>query len=301
MPIPEALPDIAIRYAVAQYTGTGDVTFGASQTTNKGDAYRAVLDYVNVDEVPLTFLIRKQVAYTAEALEKKKKTPKEMPPEWVRLSDPVGKDFEVLNYEVIMVPQEPNNCDSESSESIAECIRATINSSEEIVEKAKTENTAQYEIHTFPVYLGVGLRLTADFRALKNGVTLSGLGAIGVAAESEAIAGTLTVQTLGVSGKSIATALPLPAKLDQTTIEQSVLAIGTSRALLYNQSDRNLLQASPRVVGIYSPVGSDPKLINAIYSELSTTRVKWFRPCWPKETGKAGEAKGTPGENSTNE
>jgi hypothetical protein len=33
------------------------------------------------------------------------------------------------------------------------------------------------------------------------------------------------------------------------------------------------------VVGLYSPVGSDPRLINAIYSELSRERPPWQHPC----------------------
>ena len=90
-------------------------------------------------------------------------------------------------------------------------------------------------------------------------------------------------QSLGVNGKSIAMALPLPNKLDQTTIETAILAVGSSRAILYatnGEADAgNQARPSPRVVGLYSPIGTDPLLINAIYAELSKTRPVWRRPC----------------------
>ena len=343
MPIPEALPDIAIRFAVAKYSGNGLVSFGSSQTTAKGEAYRAVLDYVNVDEVPVTFWIKKVVALKREARNKRAPTDAQESPVEMRLSDLIDENHEVIKYIVIRGQADDDTKADTRKEAVDTTSQTYLNShdpaSDNILpliwttggaassynsvaslpmsnlefsipvstegvsgtadtastEKVKSgeEGEDLFESYTFPVYLGVGMRLTADIRALKSGVQLNGLGAIGVAADTDAITGTLTVQTLGVSGKSIATALPLPAKLDQTTIEQSILAIGTSRALLYNQSDRNLLQARPRVVGIYSPVGSDPKLINAIYSELSNDRVKWHRPCWKKAVDEQDDGNGT--------
>ena len=122
------------------------------------------------------------------------------------------------------------------------------------------------------------MRLAADIRALKSGIALTSLGAIAAEAEASALSGTLTVQTLGISGKSIATTLPLPSKLDQTTVENGIMALATARAIIY--SDDGDVYTVPRVVGLYSPVGSDPRLINAIYSELARSNAWWWeRSC----------------------
>ena len=81
-----------------------------------------------------------------------------------------------------------------------------------------------------------------------------------------------------MTGKSIT--LPLPSKLDQTTIENAILSIGTMRASLYAADlDDGSVYLQPRIVGLYSPIGGDPLFINAVYSELSKQRPRWLAPC----------------------
>jgi hypothetical protein len=124
------------------------------------------------------------------------------------------------------------------------------------------------------------MRLSADITALEGGVPLISLGAIALEAQAKRLTGTLTVQSIGVTGESIATSLPLPSKLDQTTIENGVLSIGSTRAVLYRDgASSSSIVRTARVVGMYSPIGSDPALVNAIYSELSRERPRWARPC----------------------
>jgi hypothetical protein len=134
-----------------------------------------------------------------------------------------------------------------------------------------------FEEVTIPIYVGIGMRLSADVRARKAGIALASLGSIAAAAQANSLSGTLTVQTLGVSGKGVATALPLPSKLDQTTVENGILALGSSRALIYSAAGD--VRTSARVVGVYSPVGSAPGLIAAIYSELAKKKPEFPRTC----------------------
>lgn len=242
-PLLEALPDLAIRFAVADVDAGGSLTFGPSKLTTSGGAYRAVLDYVNVDVVPVDFDVRKRVAIGGGST-------------WVALSQPLPPEGAVTAYEARVSGP---------------------------LQLAEPDRVAGYERVTIPVYVGVGLRLSADIRALKSNVNLSGLGAIGASAEADALSGTLTVQTLGINGSAIAMALPLPNKLDQTTIESAILALGTSRATLYNTgadaSGPRQAFATPRVVALYSPFGSDARLINAMYSALSREPPIWRVPC----------------------
>lgn len=243
LPLLEALPDLAIRFAVADIDASGGLTFGPSKITASGDAYRAVLDYVNADAVPRNFLVRKFVGRPGFKATPEKST--------YIVDHKLGEYVEA--YEVRLVDMD-----------------------------APMAVDDQWDLITIPIYVGVGLRLSADIRAAKSGISLSGLGTIGAQAEASALSGTLTVQTLGVNGRSLAMALPLPNKLDQTTIEAGILAIGSSRAMLYTAGTGGTgeqVTATPRVVGLYSPVGSDPAFINAVYAELSRERTKWPRPC----------------------
>lgn len=233
-PLSQSLPDITVRFAVASYEQSGGLSFGPAKFTAKGKSYRAVLDYVNVDAIPVTFLISAiQFGYTK------------------KLSDARGEGLPISGYTVTVV--DPNKPTPGS---------ATVNG----------------DIVTIPVYIGVGLRLSADVTALESGIPLVSLSAIGFEAQSNSLTGTLTVQAIGLPGETVASSLPLPSKLDQTTIENGVLAIGANRLNIYRYKDTDM-GAIPRVVGLYSPIGTEPALINAIYSELSKKRPKWSRPC----------------------
>lgn len=267
------LPDQTIRFAVATFDKKeGSLTFGPVTFTSNGGQYRAVLDYIQADAVPEIFYIRKRVMVPGKT--------QSVP---VALSDGLPTGGKVIGYDAIL----SNNTDMEAALQAVAPADVAVARSRFLEAEAKKFEEDQYQQVTVPVYVGIGLRLSADILSLQGGLTLAGLSAIGAQAEAKKVTGTLTVQSLGVSGKSIATALPLPSKLDQTTIENAILAIGNMRATLYATGQgTNDLYKQPRIVGLYSPVGSDPLLINALYSELSRIRPRWLVPC-----GVAGQGK----------
>lgn len=121
-----------------------------------------------------------------------------------------------------------------------------------------------------PVYVGVGLRLTASITVNKNGVDLGNLFAIGAQASSNKIAGTLTVQTLGISGDNISSIIPMPSEINPTTIQNAILALGTIKAKLYD--DQTVI--TPRVVGVYNYLGGSSKTINKFVSAMLIERPK---------------------------
>ncbi len=256
-PLPDVLPDITVRFAVASFTADGGLSFGPVKITEQNQSYRAILDYVNVDEVPVEFYIRKFVV----------KKGSQGPPMPRRLSETVDTSLErVVSYEANSIP---TPAIAHTGDSITMAANATAKRIKYGIDSAK------YDQVTIPVYVGIGMRLSADIRALQGKLALTSLGSIAADAEAKTLSGTLTVQTIGVSGKAVATILPLPNKLDETTIENGILAIGSGRAGIY--TDATL---TPRIVGLYSPVGSDPLLINAIYAELSRQRPIWV---WPNQ------------------
>ena len=132
---------------------------------------------------------------------------------------------------------------------------------------------------TIPVYVGLGLRLTANVTVRKGNVNLADLGALSAAAKAEQIRGSLVAQTLGMSGPKVASLLPLPGELNPTTIQNATVAIGSIKALLDDPSTRRW----PRVVGIHYPFERvSPAMTNAIVSALAAKRIEW-KPCSTEE------------------
>jgi hypothetical protein len=240
VPLLQALPDISVRYAVGSFDGKGNLSFGPVQITTRGSYYRAILDYVNVDSIPVTFSI---------------KAIRDGRP--ISINELNSRNLLPDHYEVSRVDQG----------SIAP-------------RKFHDDNGAM--LVTIPVYVGIGMRIQADITAIEGNVPLTSLGVIGLEAQARKLSGTLTVQTIGISGEPAATSLPLPGRLDQTSVENAILALGSNRAVVYrSRANDNGIVITPRVVGLYSPIGSNPSLINAIYSELSRNRPNWDRPCRP--------------------
>jgi hypothetical protein len=100
---------------------------------------------------------------------------------------------------------------------------------------------------------------------------------IGAEAEAERLRGSLVVQTLGVNGKAIASALPIQSELNRTTAQNAIVAVASVKALLH--ADETIV--APRIVGLYLPFPGGRPLVNALISELSksTSRLEWKRPC----------------------
>ena len=240
----ESLPDNAVRTTVETFYLDGSVTYGASKVSAKADSYRMTVDYINADTTNIDIWIKRE----AENYKTKKLEPVNIfAPAHNKYSDyKVGSDvYTVTSYK-------PN---------------------------PDTSDFKNYQYFSLPVYVGIGLRATADINDVKSGANISGLGAIGLGAESSDLKGSLTVQTLGVNGQAIAAALPIQSELNRTTAQNAITAVASIKALLYE--DGTIVQ--PRVVGIYLPFPGGKALVNSIISELSSARVVWYRPCVAKK------------------
>ena len=115
-----------------------------------------------------------------------------------------------------------------------------------------------------PVYIGVGLRLTANITVNKGSVDLGSLFALGAAASAEKISGTLVLQTLGISGESISASLPFPSEINSNTILNAILALGAIKAKIYDDNTT----ITPRVIGVYNTLGGGTETINKFISSL---------------------------------
>jgi hypothetical protein len=115
-----------------------------------------------------------------------------------------------------------------------------------------------------PVYVGVGLRMKASITVHQGEVNLGNLVGIGAAAAAGRVTGTLVVQTLGISGAGVTALIPVPGKIDDSTIQNAMVALGSIKARLYDTGTVII----PRVVGVYNTLGGGQETINAYISTL---------------------------------
>jgi len=115
-----------------------------------------------------------------------------------------------------------------------------------------------------PIYVGIGLRLTANLIVNSGSVDLANLIAIGAAAQAKQLSGTLVIQTLGISGESISSAIPIPSEISESSIQNALVAIGTIKSKIYDDK----ISISPRVIGIYDIFGTDTKAFDTFFASL---------------------------------
>lgn len=125
-----------------------------------------------------------------------------------------------------------------------------------------------------PVYIGVGLRLTANIYVKKGNINLGSLFALGAAAEAEQISGTLVIQTLGVSGSEISGLIPMPGEISESTVQNAILSLASVKAKIYDSKT----SITPRVVGVYNNLGGGEATINGFISSLLQQPIVFPRP-----------------------
>lgn len=246
----EALPDQTVRMAIKKFNADGNVSYAAFASAGKNESYEVILDYMNTDTAPGTFLVKRFVV-NLESYE----------------TGLLGKKYKRIDYKI------------GDSVSIAESTPESVITQYHVVpfdgSKPIPEEFADYSKINIPIYVGLGLRLKANITTMEANVNLSGLPAIAAQAQSGKLRGSLVVQTLGVSGKNIATALPLPSELNETTLTNSILSMGAIKAMIHDDKTTR----TARVVGFYNPFGGGEPFVNALIDALSESRHSWHQPC----------------------
>lgn len=232
----DALPDNAVRMLVEKFDSQGNVILGPSKASSGLGTYRVTVDYINADTINFPVWIRKLVRESGSQQYRVASN---------FLSTAAGGEAGSELYEVSSMP--PQN-------------------------QEQALGAAEFNI---PVYVGVGMRVSANVTVLSGDANISGIGVIGAEAEANRLRGSLIVQTLGVNGKSVAAALPIQNELNRTTAQNAIVAVASIKASLYSPETVK----SPRVVGLYLPFPGSKPLVNALISELSKSKPHWPRPC----------------------
>ncbi len=143
-----------------------------------------------------------------------------------------------------------------------------------VVDGERPSEEGGFRRYTIPIYVGVGLRVTAQV-STEGGRLMADLGVLGAEAEANRLSGSLVIQSLGINGRPIGSAIPIQSELNRTTVQNALVSIGAMKALIYDESN---VKATPRTVGMYLPFEVDRALLNAIISELADGVLVWSVP-----------------------
>jgi len=263
-----ALPDNAVRIAIREIDAKSNLSFGASSVGLAGSRYQVVLDYINVDTSNIPFYL------DVDVIE-----------ETIRAETIIPLPSTINKRVVVNSVKRLNQFELEGRLSAPERL---VSSGDprggqfEIGPGRRGRILAKLDgVYNIPVYVGVGLRLTADIQVLTGTVNLSSLTSIAASVEAKSATGSLVVQTLGITGSQVSTSLPLPSEINQTTVQNAILALGGIKAVVATAEKG--ITVTPRVTGIYLPVDNGTQeLVNRLVSELARSPIPWERACIPR-------------------
>ena len=94
--------------------------------------------------------------------------------------------------------------------------------------------------------IGIGLRIVANINALKNNIDISSLVAIGNAAKSGEISGTVGYEVIGIESKEITAILPINSEVTSSINQVFLQAIGAIKGKIYDDNTR----LHPQIIAI---------------------------------------------------
>ncbi|MBI1945962.1 MAG: hypothetical protein HYS27_09715 [Deltaproteobacteria bacterium] len=233
----QSLPDNAVRMSVVELAGSAKTEAGFGSVGIKGSTYNVTIDYINSATINGNFWIRRSAspikpssATTVGAAGSKMVTTTQLVP----LAKTIEPNFDPTSVRYEVSRKQPVQEDG-------------------------------FERVNIPIYVGIGLRVVSVVTVVEGGANISGLGTIGAEAEAKRLSGSLVVQTLGINGKSVTAALPIQSELNRTTAQAAIVSISQIKTLLYQPGT----YVAPRIVGLYLPLESDPRLVRALVSSLA--------------------------------
>jgi hypothetical protein len=123
--------------------------------------------------------------------------------------------------------------------------------SQRVAAKAeKGEELREMFAGSLPLYIGVGLRVRAEFKSVGGSLKVSGLPGLSAEASAGRVSGTLSLQTMGIGGKEITPLMPIPSDLSVASIQSAIQAAAAIKVKMYDEKT----VVEPMIVGFESPV-----------------------------------------------
>ncbi|WP_299528978.1 hypothetical protein [Ulvibacterium sp.] len=121
------------------------------------------------------------------------------------------------------------------------------------------------------IVMGVGVRMIAKFVTKKRNVSIPDILGLAVAASNNKIEGSLEINTLGITGESVTSLIPLPTEINKGSIQNLLSNVAAIREKIYtmekNKEDFLKVMVTPRIIG-FQNLSSTPYTPNQISSYL---------------------------------
>ncbi|MCF0075184.1 hypothetical protein LZD49_32170 [Dyadobacter sp. CY261] len=242
----DCLPNEASRLVIGKLDNLGTLSYGSFNVARKGQSYSVIVDYIKYQTLSLSaqYAESNKIISNDEYKNLVKAQPSLMgilPHFQVEVIDGKIDDATKINPKKIIYTEQQLKIDQgKIQKSSFRFIPESSEFSEYNVDNALN----------IPVYVGIGLRIQANITALKDSVNIGNLFGLGFAASENKIVGSLVIQTLGISGEKISSALPIPDKINESTIQAAIQAVGVIKSKIYDK-DTHL---SPQIVAFSLPV-----------------------------------------------
>jgi hypothetical protein len=97
---------------------------------------------------------------------------------------------------------------------------------------------------------GVGIRLKAELTTTSAKADISSPIGLGVSAQLGRVRGSLSFETIGISGKSITPLIPIPSQISAESIQKAIEAAASIKAILYTASAAGDVVIEPQVFAL---------------------------------------------------
>jgi hypothetical protein len=266
----DALPDNSVRIAtrlVSGKAGANIPVFGSDIGT-EGNTYEVIIDFVNTQTVNKRFLGKWYITLPDTIKDFSRCYPFEQS---VLEIAPLQKyenwtlRAELLKKEDVYSTRATEFGNSEKARPEFRDVRRRCPNGQK-AEFKYDDIQISPEVFHVPVYVGIGLRLRANVTVLSGKVNLSSLPALTAAVSAGKATGTMSVQTIGISGKAARSNLLLLDKIDTTTIQNAIQVLASIKASI-ESGDTTI---TPRIVGFHNTIGAGSQGVNLIHSLLAS-------------------------------
>lgn len=253
-------PNEATRIAIGKINQNGSIAFGPFNVAKSGESYTIIVDYIKyiTTSIPAEYDEKFEIDDYATNARKKdleamdlydEQTPEEEM--WTKL-DSLNVGKKVIN-KLSLLKTNHGVVSTEKKEF------------RNIIDLKK--NSFSHKVN-IPVYVGVGLRIQASVTVMKDSLNLNlgSLYGLAVAASKNQLNGTLVIQTLGISGENISPALPIPDRINETTIQAAMQSLATIKSKIYDTKT----SITPQVVAFgltYSIEGAKDLIESSLHTD----------------------------------
>jgi hypothetical protein len=226
------LPNEATRVAVGKVNQSGSLTFGPISVAKSGESYSVIIDYIKY----ITTAIPAQYSENHK----------------IEKYSNYAKNSYSLLKDTLKIPENLKSMNVLLSEYMLSTNYGSVNEfSVELKPPGLSLQSDRAQKHDIkiPVYVGIGLRIQASVTVLKDSVNLGSLYGLGIAASQDKLSGTLIIQSLGISGENVSPIIPIPDRINESTIQTAMQSLATIKSKIYDLKTK----ITPQVVAFGLP------------------------------------------------